>query len=89
MNQLSFSWKKSQKKNPKKDPKLVEDKKKEINEYLETWQSDIKPGKLCVFMLDECHLLWGDLCGYVWGKSARRVEVEMTNQKQRQTYYGA
>ncbi len=23
------------------------------------------------------------------GKSARRVEVEMTNQKQRQTYYGA
>jgi hypothetical protein len=68
---------------------LVEDKKKEINEYLETWQSDIKQGKLGVFMLDECHLLWGDLCGYVWGKSARRVEVEMTNQKPRQTYYGA
>jgi len=89
LNQLSFSWKKSQKKNPKGDPKLVEDKKKEINEYLETWQLDIKPGKLCVFMLDECHLLWGDLCGYVWGKSARRVEVEMTNQKQRQTYYEA
>jgi transposase len=40
-------------------------------------------------MLDECHLLWGDLCGYVWGKSDRRIEVEMTNQKQRQTYYGA
>jgi len=84
-----ISWKKSQKKNPKGDPKFVESKKKEINEYLETWQSDIKQGKLCVFMLDECHLLWGDLCGYVWGKSARRVEVEMTNQKQRQTYYGA
>ena len=29
-------------------------------------------------MLGECHLLWRDLCGYVWGKSARRVEVEMT-----------
>ena len=40
-------------------------------------------------MLDECHLLWGDLWGYVWGKSATRVEVEMTNQKQKQTYYGA
>ena len=40
-------------------------------------------------MLDECHLLWGDLCGYIWGKSDRRIEVEMTNQKQRQTYYGA
>ena len=83
------SWKNSQKKNPKGSPKLVEAKKKEINEYLETWQSDIKQGKLCGFMLDECHLLWGDLCGYVWGKSARRVEVEMTNQKQRQTYYGS
>ena len=40
------SWKKSQKKNPKKDPNLVEDKKQEINEYLETWQSDLKQGKL-------------------------------------------
>jgi hypothetical protein len=50
---------------------LVEDKKKEINEYLETWQSDLKQGKLCVFMLDECHLLWGDLCGYVWGLEFR------------------
>jgi putative transposase len=64
---------------------LVESQKKEINEYLETWQSDIKQGKLCVFMLDECHLLWGDLYGYVWGKSAGRVELEMTNQKPRQT----
>jgi hypothetical protein len=34
-------------------------------------------------------LLWGDLCGYIWGKRDRRIEVEMTNQKQRQTYYGA
>jgi hypothetical protein len=85
LNQLSFSWKKFQKKTPKGNQKLVEDKKKEINEYLETWQSDIKQGKLCVFMLDECHLLGEDLCGYVWGKSARRVKVEMTNQKQRQT----
>ncbi len=40
-------------------------------------------------MLDEFHLLWGVLCGYIWGKSDRRIEVEMTNQKQRQTYYGA
>jgi putative transposase len=68
---------------------LVEDKKKEINQYLETWQSYIKQGKLSVFMLDECHLLWGDLCGYVWGKSARIIEVKITNQKQRQTYYGS
>jgi len=40
-------------------------------------------------MLDECHLLCGDLCGYIWEKSDRRIEIEMTNQKQRQTYYRA
>jgi len=44
-----LSWKKSQKKNPKGDPKLVEDKKKVINEYLETWHSDLKQGKLYQF----------------------------------------
>jgi transposase len=38
---------------------------------------------------DECHLLWGDLCGYVWGKTNERIEVSMTNERQKQTYYGA
>lgn len=42
-----------------------------------------------VFFQDECHLLWGDLCGYVWGKTDERIEVPMTNQRQKQTYYGA
>jgi len=42
-----------------------------------------------VFMLDECHLLWGDLCGYVWVKIARIRELQMTDKKQRKTYYGA
>jgi len=42
-----------------------------------------------VWFQDECHLLWGDVCGYVWGKSSERIEVPMTNQRQRQTYYGA
>jgi hypothetical protein len=28
-----------------------------------------------VYMIDECHLLWGDICGYVWGKSNMRVEI--------------
>jgi putative transposase len=56
---------------PQGSAKLVSEKKTEINQYLETWKSDIEKGKLCVFMLDECHLLWGDLCGYIWGKSDR------------------
>ena len=42
-----------------------------------------------VFFQDECHLLWGDLCGYVWGKTSERIEVPILNERERQTYYGA
>lgn len=38
---------------------------------------------------DECHLVWGDVCGMVWGKRNAPVTVAMTNARQRQTYYGA
>ena len=40
-------------------------------------------------MIDECHLLWGDLLGYVWGRTDKRIEVPIKNEKERQTYYGA
>ena len=42
-----------------------------------------------MYMIDECHLQRGDVCGYVWGKTHTRVEVPMTNQRERQTYFGA
>jgi transposase len=56
-----------------------------------------------VFFQDECHLLWGDLCGYIWaaafggklppetclGKTSERIEVPILNERERQTYYGA
>lgn len=42
-----------------------------------------------VFLIDECHLLWGDICGYVWGRTDERVEVPMTNERYKQTYFGA
>lgn len=44
---------------------------------------------MVVLLEDECHLLWGDCLGYVWGKRGEAIEVEMTNQRARQTYYGA
>ena len=40
-------------------------------------------------MEDECHLLWGDACGMVWGQRNASLEVTMTNERERQTYYGA
>ncbi len=39
--------------------------------------------------MDECHLMAGDLEGYVWGKRGQRVEVPIVNERERQTYYGA
>lgn len=42
-----------------------------------------------VLFEDECHLLWGDVCGYVWGKTDERIEVPIINQRSKQTYYGA
>ncbi|MBD0390686.1 MAG: IS630 family transposase [Nostoc sp. C3-bin3] len=84
-----ISWKKTQAHNPKYDEELVAFKKKEICELLETRRSEIESGKLVVFMVDECHLLWGDICGYVWGKTSERISVPVVNARDKQTYFGA
>ncbi len=39
--------------------------------------------------LDECHLVWGDVCGYGWSRRNQRVDIEVKSTKERQTYYGA
>jgi len=84
-----LSWKKSQKRNPKKDPEQVSLKKLEITNQIAAWQSEIDSGQRSVFMRIAGHLVWGDTCGYVWGKTKERIEVAMTNERERQTYYGA
>jgi transposase len=60
-----------------------------LTEWLECHRQEIESGELVVFYQDECHLLWGDVCGYIWGKTNERVEVPMTNERERQTYFGA
>ena len=44
---------------------------------------------MIVLLEDECHLVWGDVCGMAWGKRNAPLVVPMTNERQRQTYYGA
>lgn len=51
-------------------------------------ETEIELGRLVVFFVDECHLLWGDVCGYVWGKTNIRIEIPIQNQRERQTYFG-
>lgn len=84
-----ISWKKSQKKNPKKDTEKVKKRGEEIKNLLDEKREEIESGRLVVYIVDECHLLWGDACGYVWGKTSIRVEVPITNERERYSYYGA
>jgi putative transposase len=56
---------------------------------LTTHATAITDGSLIVLYIDECHLIWDDVRGYVWAPSDQRVEVPMTNFRERQTYYGA
>ena len=68
---------------------MVETKKRDIEKILEENQSEIEAGRLGVYMIDESPLLWGDVCGYVWGKKNKRIEVPMTNQREIKTYFDA
>ena len=75
LDEAKISWKKTQKSTPKKNDELVKTKKIEIEKILAENRSEIEAGKLVVYMIDECHLLRGDVCGYVWGKTNKRIEV--------------
>lgn len=56
---------------------------------MEAHRTQIESGELVVVFADECHLLWGDVTGYVWGRTNQRIEVPVVNERQRQTYFGA
>ncbi|WP_218080636.1 transposase [Anthocerotibacter panamensis] len=49
----------------------------------------MKAGRAVVLTLDECHLNWGDMKGYVWGKVGEKAQIPIVNDRERQTYYGA
>jgi len=68
---------------------LRKKKKKEIETLLANHRVEIETGKLRVLLLDECHLMWGDLSGYVWGKTDQEITVSVVNEREKQTYYGA
>lgn len=58
-------------------------KKKEIDKFLELNRNKIELEELFVFFLDECYLIWRDICGYVWGKIDMRIEIFIKNEKEK------
>lgn len=89
LHEAGMSWKKNGYMNPKKDDELVEKKRQEIEAVLLEKKPEIDSGEVVVWMEDECHLLWGDTCGYVWSLIGKKVCVPMTNERKKQTFYGA
>ena len=70
------------KKEPQERPRSSSPKKKEIDKFLESNRKKIESEELLVFFLDECHLIWRDICGYVWGKTDMRIEIPIKNEKE-------
>jgi transposase len=102
LKEARISWQKGEKENPKQNSEEIERKNQEIASILKNKKEEIEAGKLVVYAIDECHLLWGDLIGYLWNfikespKEGRKIEemperikVMIGNEKERQTYYGA
>jgi transposase len=56
---------------------------------LTRYREAIEAEQVRVLFMDECHLIGGDVDGYVWGLKGKRVEVPVVNERDRQTYYGA
>ena len=88
LHEAKLSWHQTQAVNPKGDEVQVLQKREEIKKKLAARQADIVSGEVIVFAEDECHFVWGDTLGYVWGRQNERTEVPITNVKQRQSYYG-
>jgi len=38
-----------------------------LSKLLENRRKEIESSDLIVYLIDECHLLWGDINGYIWG----------------------
>jgi putative transposase len=89
LHEARISWKKLQDRHPKGDPDEIAAKRVELQEKVEQERPAIVQQQTIWMFFDECHLLWGDACGYAWGPRNERVYVPIDNIRDRQTYYGA
>lgn len=89
LKEARISWKKSQNRHPAADPAKVTAKRHEIKATTMSEAPAIILKRTVELAVDECHVVWGDACGYVWGIRNERTELPITNIRERQTYYGA
>ncbi len=89
LHEAHIGWKKTEKSHPAHDEDQGRTRREAIKTLLNDRQEDIASGELVVVAEDECHLLWGDTLGYVWGRRNQAISVPIKNIKERQTSYGA
>lgn len=89
LKEARITWQKGEQINPRHDEELTQKKNQEIAEMLERNRADIEAERLVVYIIDECHLLWNDICGYLWNLISNPLKIPILNPKERQTYYGA
>ena len=89
LRESQLSWQKGNKENPRKKPEIIKKRNQEIAEMLTQVRGEIESGELVAYALDECHLQGDDICSYLWGDSKNREIVQVSNDRDRQTYYGA
>jgi Winged helix-turn helix len=75
LHAAGLSYHKSEKVNPQRDGTPVQERREAIKKVAQYWQvaqhwKEIEQGGMVVLLEDECHLLWGDVCGYAWGCAA-------------------
>ena len=68
---------KDSKKNPDQDPEKIKATLKSLRIKLGKKRELIENEDIIVLVEDECHFLWKDALGYVWGKKSKRIEVPM------------
>jgi putative transposase len=89
LHEAHIGWKKTSHEHPDKDAKKIAARRQALRRLLASRKAEIESGQLVVFLEDECHLLWGDTLGYIWGRRNMPITVPIKNIKERQTYYGA
>ena len=88
LHEAKLSWKKTQKRNLKAEPDKIKETREMLQKKISQEAQHILKKETVVLFADECHLLWGDTLGYVWGPRGERIEVPIVNNRERQTYYG-
>jgi putative transposase len=89
LKQAKLSWQKVQGDNPQKDPAQVAAKRTELTTYFAQNRPKILSAERIILFVDECHLLWKNICGYGSGLIGQPLTTPISNGKQKQTYYGA